>query len=336
MTQFYHGSIGIAPVSANKFNPVTPPSPKKEGGILVSGYKLHPALSELQAPAYGFWAYLRGLDLCGSGCAIVSLEDVALTFSVHPNTVYKWLKQGLGTWFWRWTNLGANQIRVHYRSIVRIHAELKIQPAECAIVPSPKYLTRSGRKAGVAEIKTIVTHKQAIHAAKKSSNRRERNLIDGSEYLRSNSSVSSLGDSKNRRYFVLKSDSPNCPHGSIRTMARSVSRAPSTIQNRLSTKFRIKAGLPRLDKIRVVRQLSQTQSQNYRENQRRSEHEAAHPCSKGSQFFVNPLSNSFQFVKEVGDRLFFLGGNIYDSVLEVRRNRWEKTRIKRGGELVGG
>ena len=302
----------------------------------IERFKLHPTLSELKAPQYGLWAFCRGLDKAGSGFAVVRLEEVASIFGIHPGTVYRWLKSGMGTWWHDWCNLGAAQIRIQYKAIARIHIEQQLKPGECAIVPI-QYLSRAGRKAAVAEIKAIVAHKQAIFSAKRSSNRRERNCIDASESFRSNSSDSLAGASKSRRFLILNANAPNCPHGSLKSMSRQLGRSVRCLQNRLSNHWRIKKGLPRLDRTRIIRELSPIQKANYLENKRRHQYQGDHPLEIGPDFFVNPLSQSAQFVRQLGDRFYFLGGNVYDSPLEVRANRYEKARIRWAFKsLVGG
>jgi hypothetical protein len=318
MLQSYQPEQGGSSPSAPLFKNAPPAN--QLGAIVVSGWKLHTALSELQAPAYGLWAYLRGLDKSGSGCAIVGLEQICQALSCKPSTVYRWLKQGLGHWFRSWTNLGANQFRIYYRSITIICCERQINDLGAIAWVKPHELTRSGRKVVSAELETALAQHQAYYALKSKLEGAERDKLKNPSILvYDRSSEFSTGARRSHRFLVIRPDAPEIPHTTIGLLGGRLGICYRAAQNRLSNTWRAKKGFEPLDRLQVMRRFDEQETQAYKR---------CCAVHNNTQEGFNNLSGTKQAIIAYQGGFCWAGGNIYNPQVELKSSRFQRSRIK--------
>jgi len=304
----------------------------KVSGGRSQNLKFHAALADrAHTPEYGLWAYVRSLDIRGSGWAVVNLEEVSAVLDCGKSTFYRWLRRG-GRFFRHWRNLGNQHFCIYYRSVYNVYVNLDLTEVGPISVVDARSLRRNARKIVATELTIACHQKQAYYAAIKSTAKAlQRKIIDPQSAFRSDLSQSSRGTTTDRRFLKLDADAPICPHGSLIRVSQSMNRSISTIQRRTADRWRKQNGFDRLEKLRVIRKLNAAQIQNFEFNQSRERLIGLpdNPCMKSAKFLINPKSSSFQYVAQIQADLYFLGGNVYRSELELKGFRKERKRIRR-------
>lgn len=284
-------------------------------------FKIQTVLSELKAPCFGLWAIVRGIDKAGSGYAIVALEQICLALDCQPSTVYRWLKDGLGHWFRSWTNLGSNQFRIYYRSIIPICCERQITDLGAIAWVKAYELTRSGRKVISAELETALAQHQAYYALKSKLEGVERDRLKNPQILvNDRSSEFSTGANRSRRFLVIRPDAPEIPHTTIGNISGKLNLSYRATQNRLSNQWRSEKGFPTLDRLQVLRRFDVQETAAY---------QRCCAIHHNTQIGLNNLSGTKQAIIAYKGGFCWAGGNIYSSDTELKSSKFQRSRIKR-------
>ncbi len=291
-------------------------------------YKIHTGIAEPQgtvlapyARSYRLWAFLRGLDVNGSGCVKVGLEAICESLQVKPSTVYEWLRSGLGVWFQYSENLGGNLFYIRYRSLTRICCECQINDLGAIAFVDLKHLSRGGVKATVAELVANLLQHHAYYSAREKVDRSERYKITQPSSIPVPASEL-LAGAKGQRFTRIAPDANVIPHTTIRNISSSIGRHCRTFQNRMSNSWRESKGLDPIDRTQILRRFSEQETVAYMR--------CCDVTGKRTRRAENPRSpNECQAVLNYGGGLYWAGGNVYGATLDLKSSRFERTRIKK-------
>lgn len=291
-------------------------------------FKFFPILSELKAPCFGLWTYLRGLDRKGSGWLVVDVAIACIHLECAESTFRSWLTSGLGTWFSGYERLEKNQIRIHYRSLEKICKEFALADLGPIGYVSYKALTRSARKIVAAEFEIALAQHQAWYATRKKLEGADRDRIQNPAdivFSRRSALLRQSGVSRSRQFLVIRSDANQIPHTTIEKLSNRLGKSWSTAQRRLSNLNRIEKGFEPLDRCQILRRFSSEESNAY--DRFRAFHNS-------KQLGENSRTGTQQRVIRYGGDYCWAGGNIYNPQVELKMFKAQRSRIKKAVEAV--
>lgn len=293
-------------------------------------YRIYSTLADLQSAEYGLWTYCRGVDVCGSGVVDIDLSAVLIKLRCGKSTFYRWLKHGLGIWFRHYRCIAPGQYRIYYASLSAVCVAFQIDDLGAIADVPIEALSRIGRKVYATELEILKSQHQAHYAATHQGTKADKaQVLDPSDTVDRKTSQFSSG-AISPKYLKLEPNAPICPHTSIGRIAKLTGRAYSTIQRRLSNQWRTEKGFKPLPRLRVVRKLNPYQSESYLYNQKRESlvGQEFELNARSANWLINPKSMSYQFIRNLGDGLYFLGGNIYQASIKLRGCRWTRRKVK--------
>ena len=194
------------------------------------------------------WHVLRALDTEGTGRVYFAVSDLAFLMSVSSNTIYRWLKQGLGIW-WRSRRRVDDQVELYLSGIAKVACALGVDGLGAIAEVPLDNLTRMGSKALATALEAEYRQRQAYWAAKKAKKgHAKKSVIDPHDAASSDNFPGAKGMAVVRNGFQI-------PGASIAGIAKTVERSQSTIKRRLNNQWRIDRDIEPIQKKRVATEL---------------------------------------------------------------------------------
>ncbi|NEZ67818.1 hypothetical protein D0962_34545 [Leptolyngbyaceae cyanobacterium CCMR0082] len=195
------------------------------------------------------WHVLRALDTEGTGRVYFGVSDMAALMSVSTQTIYRWLKAGLGVW-WRSRRRIDGQVELYLSGITKVACALGVDGlGAIADVPLSE-LTRMGSKALATALEAEYRQRQAYWAAKKAKKgQAKKSVFDPHDAASSDSFPGAKG-------MAVVNDGFQIPGASVAGIAKTVGRSQSTIKRRLNNRWRIDRNIDPIQKKRVATELN--------------------------------------------------------------------------------
>ena len=194
------------------------------------------------------WHVLRALDTEGTGRVYFGVSDMAALMSVSTQTIYRWLKQGLGIW-WRSRRRVDGQVELYLSGVAKVACALGVDGLGAIAEVPLSELTRMGSKALATALEAEYRQRQAYWAAKKAKKgQAKKSVFDPHDAASSDSFPGAKG-------MAVVNDGFQIPGASIAGIARVVERSQSTIKRRLNNRWRVERDIEAIQKKRVATEL---------------------------------------------------------------------------------
>ncbi|MEM9006537.1 MAG: hypothetical protein AAGE59_23800 [Cyanobacteria bacterium P01_F01_bin.86] len=194
------------------------------------------------------WHVLRALDTEGTGRVYFEVSDIAFLMNVSANTIYRWLKAGLGVW-WRSRRRVDDQVELYLSGIAKVACALGVDGLGAIADVPLSDLTRMGSKALATTLEAEYRQRQAYWAAKKAKKgQAKKSVIDPHE-------VASSDHFQGANRMAVVNNGFQIPGASIAGIAKTVERSQSTIKRRLNNRWRIERNIEPIQKKRVATEL---------------------------------------------------------------------------------
>ncbi|NEQ51020.1 MAG: hypothetical protein F6K11_12950 [Leptolyngbya sp. SIO3F4] len=194
------------------------------------------------------WHVLRALDTEGTGRVYFGVTEIASLMSVSTNTIYRWLKAGLGVW-WRSRRRVDGQIELYLSGVAKVACALGVDGLGAIAEVPLDTLTRMGSKALATALEAEYRQKQAYWAAKKAKKGQAKKSVIDPRTATSDNFPGANGMAMVNNGFQI-------PGASISGIAKTVGRSQSTIKRRLNNRWRIERDIEAIDKKRVATELN--------------------------------------------------------------------------------
>ena len=194
------------------------------------------------------WHVLRALDTEGTGRVYFGVGDIATLMSVSPQTIYRWLKQGLGIW-WRSRRRIDDQVELYLSGVAAVACALGVDGLGAIAEVPLDTLTRMGSKALATALEAEYRQRQAYWAAKKAKKgQAKKSVFDPHDAASSDNFPGAKGMAVVNNGFQI-------PGASVAGIAKTVGRSQSTIKRRLNNRWRIDRNIEPIQKKRVAIEL---------------------------------------------------------------------------------
>lgn len=266
------------------------------------------------------WHVLRALDTEGIGRVYFAVPEIALLMSVSTQTIYRWLKQGLGVW-WRSRRRVDGQIELYLFGVAKVACALGVDGLGAIAEVPLSDLTRMGSKSLATALEAEYRQKQAYWAAKKAKKgQAKKSVFDPYDAASSDSFPGAKGMAVVNNGFQI-------PGASIAGIARVIGRSQSTVKRRLNNRWRIEREIEPIQKKRVATELDDP--------------ELLFQLQESGVGFVvteNALGHA-RVLKVLNDsvrsKVVVLGCNIYAQGYELLSCRGTRGRVRRMLKSVG-
>ncbi|MEM8611749.1 MAG: hypothetical protein AAGF93_06995 [Cyanobacteria bacterium P01_H01_bin.105] len=266
------------------------------------------------------WHVLRALDTEGTGRVYFGMDEIAALMSVSTQTIYRWLKQGLGIW-WRSRRRVDDQVELYLSGVAKVACALGVGGLGAIAEVPLSELSRMGSKALATALEATYRQKQAYWAAKKTKKGQAKNsVIDPHTAASSDKFPGANG-------MAVVNNGFQVPGASISGIARTVERSQSTIKRRLNNRWRIERDIEPIQKKRVATELDDPEL-------------LFRLKELGASFVVteNALGHT-RVLKVLNDsgrsKIAVLGCNIYAQGYELMGCRGTRGRVRRSLKDVG-
>ncbi|ESA37753.1 hypothetical protein N836_35870 [Leptolyngbya sp. Heron Island J] len=175
---------------------------------------------------------------------------MAALMSVSTQTIYRWVKAGLGVW-WRSRRRVDGQIELYLSGIAKVACALGVDGLGAIAEVPLSDLTRMGSKAVATALEAEYRQRQAYWAAKKAKKgQAKKSVFDPHDAASSDSFPGAKG-------MAVVKDGFQIPGASIAGIANTIERSQSTVKRRLNNRWRIERTIEPIQKKRVATELDE-------------------------------------------------------------------------------
>ena len=203
------------------------------------------------------WHVLRAMDPQGTGKVLTTPAALAQLMDVGCSTVYRWLKNGLGT-FWRGRRVVNGQTELYLSGIVQVVRSLGLGKLGAIAEVPIRILTRTGAKALSTQLDAQQLQRQAWWAANAQAKGNARKFIL-KPWERVASAISTGANEVGNKPFpkyALIDGQWQLPGASLTGIRKQTDwKCDRTIQRRLSNSWRKERDLEPVAKLRVAEDL---------------------------------------------------------------------------------